>query len=259
MLQASETKSLREQFIWTKDDAAALNPAYQATVRGQNDKIAPHYFRTHFAVDSLPAEATLYIAGPRSAAVTLNGVKVMQFGDQDAIGKGFHVMTAEVHAALQSGENILAIEEVRGGTSLHTGASPVINQVTYGEVLAVKIVPGGIGVDVPPLVATDGSWRSSLKAPEGWQSAAFDDSVWPIVQTLGALGSRTDFLQWNADAGLYAWPGYAGIGPAMRTFWLQPRYRRATYPDRTPCSISNSRPRELPSLSFPTRPAPRWR
>jgi hypothetical protein len=51
---------------------------------------------------------------------------------------------------------------------------------------------------------------------------AFDDSAWPAVQTLGALGSRSDFLQWNADAGLYAWPGYAGIGPAMRTFWLPP-------------------------------------
>ena len=137
-------------------------------------------------------------------------------------GKGFHVMTADVHAALRSGENVIAIEEVRGGTSLHTGASPVINQVTYGEVLAVKIVPRGIAVDAPPLVVSDSSWRSSLKAPEGWAAPTFDDSTWPAVQTLGTLGGRSDFLQWNADAGLYAWPGYAGIGPAMRTFSLSP-------------------------------------
>ena len=32
------------------------------------------------------------------------------------------------------------------------------------------------------------------------------------------LGSQSDFLQWNAQAGLVAWPGHSGISPAMRTF-----------------------------------------
>ena len=210
---------LREQFIWTKDDAAALRPAYQATVRGQDDKIAPHYFRGHFVVDVLPKEATLYLAGPRSATVMLNGTTVLQFSD-DGGGKGFHVRTADVGGALRPGENVLAIQEVRGHSSLHTGASPIINQVTYGEVLAVKIVPRGIAVDAPPLVVSDGSWRSSLDVRTDWAASSFNDADWVHVQTLGALGSRSDFLQWNADAGLYAWPGYAGISPAMRTFRL---------------------------------------
>ncbi len=213
---------LPEQFIWTKGDAAALRPAYQATVRGQNDKIAPHYFRAHFQAAAVPKEATLYIAGPRSATVTLNGTKVLQFADGDANGKGFHVMTADVASALRTGDNVIAIEEVRGHSSLHTGASPTINQVTYGEVLAVKIVPAGIAVDAPALLVSDGSWRSPLDGRSGWESASFDDSAWPTVQTLGALGSKGDFLQWNADAGLYAWPGYVGIGSAMRTFWVRP-------------------------------------
>jgi alpha-L-rhamnosidase len=219
-LQQPQKTELREQFIWTKGDAAALDPAYQAKVRGQDDKITPHYFRARFAVGVVPKEATLYIAGPRSATVVLNGAKVMQFGDDDGGGKGFHVRTAEVAGALREGENLLAIQEVRGHSSLHTGASPVINQVTYGEVLAVKVVPRGIAVDVPALVVSDGSWRSSVDAKAGWDTAAFDDSGWAAVQTLGALGSKSDFLQWNADAGLYAWPGYAGISAAMRTFRL---------------------------------------
>ncbi|QHN03002.1 Bacterial alpha-L-rhamnosidase [Granulicella sp. WH15] len=209
--------TLREQFIWTKNDAAALDPAYQAKVRGQDDKTAPHYFRTHFRVDTLPQQATLYIAGPRSATVFLNGTKVLEFADA-GLGKGFHVMHAEVAAALHPGENVLAIEEVRGHSSLHTGAGPVINQVTYGEVLAAKIVPAGIAADAPPLLISDASWRSSLEAHGEWSAPLFDDSGWPLVQSLGPLGSRSDFLQWNADAGLYEWPGYAGIGPAMRTF-----------------------------------------
>ena len=220
-LQQPPAATLREQFIWTRDDAAALRPAYQATVRGQDDKIAPHYFRGHFVVDALPKEATLYLAGPRSATVVLNGTTVLQFSD-DGGGKGFHVMAANVANALRVGENVLAIQEVRGHSSLHTGASPVINQVTYGEVLAVKIVPRGIAVDAPPLVVSDGSWRSSLEVRADWAAPSFDDADWVHVQTLGALGSRDDFLQWNADAGLYAWPGYAGISPAMRTFRLAP-------------------------------------
>lgn len=220
-LQPAPATALREQFIWTRDDAAALKPAYQATVRGQNDKIAPHYFRARFAVTSPPKQATLYIAGPRSATVMLNGVKVLQFAG-DAEGKGFHVMTADVADSLHPGENVLAIQEVRGHSSLHTGASPTINQVTYGEVLAVKIVPAGIAVDAPPLLVSDDSWRSALDAPPNWYSASFDDSVWPTVQTLGALGSTADFLQWNADAGLYAWPGYSGISSAMRTIQIAP-------------------------------------
>ncbi len=222
VLQLPLANTLTEQFIWTQGDAAALDPALQSKVRGQDDKIAPHYFRARFSLAKIPAQATLYIAGPRSATVTLNGVKVMQFADTEAAGKGFHVINADVASALHIGENVLAIEEVRGHSSLHTGASPVINQVTYGEVLAVKIVPGGIAEDAPPLLISDASWRSTLHPAANWTSPSFDDSAWAPVQTLGVLGSRSDFLQWNADAGLYAWPGYSGIGPAMRTFRIAP-------------------------------------
>jgi alpha-L-rhamnosidase len=221
-LQAPPANHLREQFIWTSDDAAALDPAGQAKVHGQNDKIASHYFRARFSLAKLPRNATLYIAGPRSATISINGIKVLQFNDSEFGGKGFHVMTAEVASALRVGKNVLAIEEVRGHSSLHTGAGPVINQVTYGEVLAVKIVPAEIAVDAPPLVVSDASWRSTLAPAADWVSTAFDDASWPLVQTLGVLGSRSDFLQWNADAGLYAWPGYAGISPAMRTFRVTP-------------------------------------
>jgi hypothetical protein len=221
VLQQSPVTTLREQFIWTQGDAAALDPTVQAKVRGQDDKIAAHYFRAHFSLAEVPTQATLYLAGPRSATVLLNGANVLQF-DDTASEKGSHVMTADVAAALKAGENIIAIEEVRGHSSLHTAASPVINQVTYGEVLAVKIVPRGIAEDAPPLVVSDGSWRSSLAAAPNWALFSFDDTAWPPVQTLGVLGSRSDFLQWNADAGLYAWPGYTGISPAMRTFRVAP-------------------------------------
>ncbi len=113
---------------------------------------------------------------------------------------------------------MISVEDVRGHSSLHTGASPTINQVTYGEVLLVKIVPAAVAVDAKPLIVSDGSWKSSLVETREWWGAGFDDSGWTRVQELGVAGAKSDFLQWNADAGLYAWPGYVGIGAAMRTF-----------------------------------------
>ena len=113
VLQLPPANTLTEQFIWTQGDAAALDPALQASVHGQSDKIAPHYFRARFTVAAPPPRATLYIAGPRSATVTLNGVKVMQFGDTEGAVRGFQVSTADVAAALHPGPNVIAIEEVR--------------------------------------------------------------------------------------------------------------------------------------------------
>jgi len=219
-LRVPNPTHLREQFVWTKDDAAALNPAYQSTVRGQDDKIVPHYFRAHFSLDSVPRHATLYIAGPRAGTVFLNGTEVLRFDDDGTRVKGLTVITADAAGPLRRGVNTVAIEEVRGHSSLHTGASPTINQVTYGEVLAVKIVPRSLAVDGSAILISDPSWRSILQAPKDWQERGFNDTAWPHVQSLGVLGSKSDFLQWNADAGLYAWPGYSGMGSAMRTYRL---------------------------------------
>ncbi len=219
-LRSAPTTRLREQFIWTAGDAAALDPALQAKVRGQDDKTTPHFFRATFHVAAVLPHATLYLAGPRSAVVYLNGAEVLRFSDTARPQKGFNVQTAQVASSLRSGSNSIAIEEVRGHSSLHTGASPIINQVTYGEVLLAKIVPGIAGVDADPLVGSDPSWRSTLHPAEGWTASGFDDTGWPAVQTLGVPGTKSDFLQWNADAGLYAWPGYVGVGAAMRTFSL---------------------------------------
>lgn len=219
---APPANHLSEQFIWTAGDAAALDPALQARVRGQNDKIAPHYFRAHFLIQALPGKATLYIAGPRSASVYLNGKLVLQASEVSAAPKNLPVLTADVAEMLRIGDNLVAIESVRGHSSLHTGASPTINQITYGEVLAVKIVPRAKAVDSEPVLISNTSWRSTLTPSQGWQEPSFDDAQWPHVQSLGVLGSKNDFLQWNADAGLYAWPGYAGIGPRLRVFVLAP-------------------------------------
>ncbi|MFT4114553.1 alpha-L-rhamnosidase C-terminal domain-containing protein [Silvibacterium sp.] len=212
---------LKEEFLWTANDAAALHPTLQAHVRGQNDKVEPHFFRAHFYVTQKPGDATLYLAGPRAATVYVNGRLVLQAEDDPARPKGFHVLTASVASALRAGENSIAMKVVRGHSSLHTDADATINQVTYGEVVLCKIVPRSKGISASPLLVSQDSWRSVLAAPNGWERADFTDTGWPRVQILGIPGTNDDFLQWNADAGLYAWPGYAGISRHMRVFRLK--------------------------------------
>ncbi len=222
VLQPAPQNHLSEQFIWTANDAAAHDPRLQASVRGQDDKIAPHYFRAHFRVASIPQAATLYLAGPRAVTAYLNGHEILRATDDGTRPKNLSVLTADVSHALQAGNNVLALELVRGHSSLHTGASPTINQITYGEVLAAKIVPRGVAVDAPPLLVSDPEWRSTLQPIGQWQAPATEDASWPKVESIGVLGSKRDFLQWNADAGLYAWPGYDGIGDDLRVFDLHP-------------------------------------
>ena len=86
----------------------------------------------------------------------------------------------------------------------------------------MKIVPRPIAGDAPPLLVSDTSWRSTLHGGLDWAAPSLDDSGWPQVDAVGVPGSRKDFLQWNADAGLYDWPGYSGILAPLRTFHLAP-------------------------------------
>jgi hypothetical protein len=84
-------------------------------------------------------------------------------------------------------------------------------------------VPARFGTDAPPLVISDTHWRSTAdKPPFDWTARSFNDSSWPQVTSLGPIESNIDLFQWNADAGMYGWPGYMGMSPALRTFALAP-------------------------------------
>src|SRR5437868_10340263 len=61
---------LPEEYVWTANDITTLGPDRNKLPRNRPDlHSAPHYFRTHFRLQSVPADATVYIAGPREAHV----------------------------------------------------------------------------------------------------------------------------------------------------------------------------------------------
>lgn len=214
-------ESLTAQYIWTKADAVPSDAVAAAGWFSSGDTdLVPHYFRKTFSINSVPEHATLYIAGPRSATIFLNGRKVESYAATLDFPIGIRVYTCDVAGGLKSGSNVLAIEAVRG-PGIGSGADNRRSiQQTRGAVLAVELVPDVPGALAAPLLITDESWKATLNALDDWSSPSFDDSAWPAADSLGGIESSIEFFQWNADAGMYAWPGYDGISPFLAQYHL---------------------------------------
>src|SRR5579862_7430162 len=173
---------LLEQYFWTAGDITALLPNHSKFPWNRPGlRVDPHFFRTTFPVSSVPKAATLYIAGPRSAKVWLNGQLVTTFTSDIDVPIAFYVFHTDVTSLLHGGINTLAIEAIRG-RGIVAGAGPVATQqITYGEVLVAKILPAAFGAEVPALVFSTPSWKSTTTFTENWQQPDFDDSHWPAA------------------------------------------------------------------------------
>jgi hypothetical protein len=217
--------TLAEQYIWTAGEVTCRRPdAARYPWNRPTMRTTPQRFRVHFHAAAPPPAATLWVAGPRGAHVLLNGHRVADFFSNIDEPIGIHVFHTDVSSALRAGDNVLAIEAVRGRGIVSGGGPLATQQLTYGEVLAVKLVPASFGVDAAPLLISDTGWRATPAdtSSAGWSDPKFDDSRWPPVAALGPVESNVDFFQWSADAGMYAWPGYLGMSPALRTYPVIP-------------------------------------
>ncbi len=207
---------LPEEYIWTAGaDTAGRGSAVIYQFPGVMEKTEKHYFRHAFELAAVPKEATLYVAGPRWEKVWINGQLADEVASDLSSPLGMHVFATDVAKYLRAGKNVIALEVVRGRGVTGFANSALVMQQTFGQVVVAKIVPAGKWVDGKPLTMTDKSWKSTEKAAAGWEKAAFDDSGWKPVQSIGGIESSIELFQWNADAGLYDWPGYDGISPFL--------------------------------------------
>jgi alpha-L-rhamnosidase len=209
-LESSQHQPLAEEYIWTATGASA-DAKVIYTFPKVTERTEPHYFRRGFQVAAVPHEATLYLAGPRSVKVWLNGQLTEQVESDVTSPLGMHVFATNVAKYLKAGANTIAIEAVRGRGVTGFANSALVRQQTFGQVLVAKILSAAQGVDGPALLRSDKEWKSSVTATEGWERSQFDDAKWKPVQSIGGIESSIDLFQWNADAGLYDWPGYDGI------------------------------------------------
>ncbi|MDA8347845.1 MAG: alpha-L-rhamnosidase [Pseudomonadota bacterium] len=211
-------EALPEQYIWTVE-------------RGKGgDGKEPHYFRDAFELSKLPARATLYIAGPRQARIYLNGKKVGSYQLNLDFPIGVRVYQADVTEALRVGANVIAVEAVRGPMADNEALAPIARHFHDGRVLVAMIVAAARGIQGPPLMMSNGNWRATSGiVPTKWWRRKFDDSSWPRAHDLGGIESAIGLFQGNADAGMYAWPGYDGISPFLAQYRLNAMAVRQVY------------------------------
>jgi alpha-L-rhamnosidase len=214
VMESSVHTPLPEEYIWTANDAEAKDGTLLYKFPKMSERTESHYFRHTFSVAAVPAEATLYIAGPRSVKVWLNGQMAESVESDTSSPLGMHVFATGVAKFLKAGQNTIAIEAVRGRGVTGFANSALVRQQTFGQVLVAKILPeapGSNAAGVKPLMLSGKDWTSSTTATKGWESAGFAGAGWSSVQSIGGIESSVELFQWNADAGLYDWPGYDGV------------------------------------------------
>ena len=215
-LEKSLHQPLPEEYIWTASLAAEASGSsiiYQFP--GTMEQTEHHYFRHAFDLAEVPKEATLYVAGPRWEKVWINGQLADEVSSDLSSPLGMHVFTTSVAKYLKRGKNVIALEIVRGRGVTGFANSALVRQQTFGQVVVAKILPAGRGVDAKPIMISDASWKSSLKVPVAWEQPNFSETGWQPVRSIGGIESSIELYQWNADAGLYDWPGYDGISPFL--------------------------------------------
>lgn len=215
-LFSSFHQPLPEQYIWTREDSTAdKSDIIHYSMPGSDQQIAPHYFRVHFHLDSVPDNATLYLAGPRSATVSVNGTAAGRFVTDPMDRLSIQVFHVDAAHYLRPGDNVIAMEVVRGYGNAGFLNSGLAMQQAFGNVLVAKLIPAAPGVLAAPILISGPEWKASLQASDGWQKADFNDSSWPAAEALSPIEGSIDLFQWNADAGLYDWPGYEGESPFL--------------------------------------------
>jgi hypothetical protein len=216
VLESATHTPLPEEYIWTAS-GQGLESGSQViyTFPKESEETEKHFFRHEFNLGEVPAQATLYLAGPRWAKTYVNGQLADEVSSNPFSKVGMHVYMTDVAKYLRPGKNVIAVEAVRGLGVIGFANSAIVKQETFGEVLVAKILPAAMGVDAKPLMMTDASWKSTTKPAEGWEKPQFSDAAWKAVQSIGGIESSIELYQWNADAGMYDWPGYDGISPFL--------------------------------------------
>lgn len=102
------------------------------------------FLRVREVHHEVPQYGTLYLAGPRSANVFLNGILIGQFSTNTDQPINFRVFHADVSKVLRAGENVLAVEAVRGRGVVSSSGSLSLRQLAYGEILVSGKYPNEV-------------------------------------------------------------------------------------------------------------------
>lgn len=159
-------------FVFVLCVAAASAQTVPEWIWHSNNGAAPadgevRYFRKSFAIDGEVRRANLNIAADNSFVAYVNGEKIGEAEGWNAY-KRF-----DVAKYLKQGANVLAVE----GRNEGSAAGLLVELDVRAE--------GG----VRQTIVSDASWKTSVSADTGWQTAAFQPGVnWVGAKSLGKLG-----------------------------------------------------------------------
>jgi putative heme-binding domain-containing protein len=129
------------------------------------------YFRKTFKIMQLldqVEEGALDITADNEFTVWVNGKEI-------GSGKEWkHVQTFDLKKHLINGDNVVAVAATN-------------NDGPAGLLVRIGYVPNG---QSKVALVSDGSWKASKTAGEGWQKFTFDDSKWQAAKVLGPYGMQ---------------------------------------------------------------------
>ncbi len=182
---------------WVWSQAGAQNQAPAGT----------RHFRRTFQLPARPIKAARFlITADDQWTLWVNGQAAGKSDSQ--LDAWRRPATVDVAGALRDGQNTLAVAAQNSGPSPAGLAGKLTIEFQSGDPLVMPI---------------DAAWKTLPDAPEGWQSAAFNDAAWPAATVVAQLGDAP----WN-------WPGQNNtqyVPPATflrRAFNINKPVRRAT-------------------------------
>src|SRR5262249_39437248 len=122
----------------------------------------------------------------------------------------------DVRDRLADGKNVLAVEARNEG-----GPAGLTARMRHGPKGKSEVI-----------VVTDGSWKASQKAADGWRKLNFDAAAWKAVKVLGPYGKTGP------------WAGGGGGGGAA------PSADRFTVPDGFKVALAVKAPEDDPTFSL---------
>jgi alpha-L-rhamnosidase len=171
--EETELRRIRESgALWIMDRGEQSAAGAQRAVSGPSR----HEFLLHVRLSGAVRFAHLYVTGEDTAAAWLNGRQVLPAQPMPPWGhlpwKSYR--ERDVTAALQQGDNALAVEVTRytpGAGGGYKGPNPgrtPMSACLYIEMSDGKTVLRVSGED----------WKAALNAGAGWRQPGFDDSAW---------------------------------------------------------------------------------
>jgi alpha-L-rhamnosidase len=133
-----------------------------------------HDFRLRFQIGKPVTRGVLYVTGQDTAGAWINGKEVLRSQPlppwRQMPWKTYTVQ--DVSSALQTGQNVLAIEVVRYETSRR--GVPASGRTPMNAVLYTENADGTVEL----FKSSTSGWRAMLNASGNWQAPGFDDTAW---------------------------------------------------------------------------------